>query len=160
MRGRILISALLVLALLPVYSFAAICGLNCCATLVSKPMAMSSMEGAAAHHVSLIDHRQHHSKVDQSTLSQNAVIATGTPEQTVAARVCCSGNQTASSASCGARNTNALQEPVTAPKFDSNPAVLPASASIHTRAVQDSNRVDTPRAPVRDQAPSLLTLRI
>jgi len=159
LRGCTLISALLVLALLPVDSFGAICELTCCPAVI--PKLMSSMERASAHRVSLIDHHQHHrSNVRQSTPNQNAATAAGAQEKPVAIRTCCASNQTISSASCAARNQNALQSPITAPKSDINLAVLLTQASIHFRAIQDSNRSDALRTPVRGQSPGALTLRI
>ena len=160
MRGRLLISALLVLALLPVSSFGAICELNCCTVVVPKLMAMSSMERTSAHRASLISHHQHQFKVQQSTQNQNAVIAAGTPEQAAIAQVCCPRNQTVSSASCGAQEQSALQEPSKTPTIGGSPSVLRTYASICSPDLQVLNQIDLLPTPVRAELPAPLTLRI
>lgn len=159
MRGRIIISALLVLVLLSLSSFGAICKLDCRSAVMPKPMAMSSMERTSAYTVAVISHHQHHhSKVRQVPLNSETIIAAEMPQETVASQACCSSNQTVSS--CVARNQNVLQEPTTGPKVDVNSAIVRTHAFATLPIIKSLGQTFAPRTSVRHETPSSLTLRI
>ena len=159
LRGRVFISAFLVLALLPIYSFGAVCELNCRTTAISKSTAMGSMMEESASKSAMAGHSRHQSKGFRSSSHQRVSIATPASQDAKAGQTCCPSNSTVSSASCNTQNQSVFQEP-TAPKVDGNPAIIKTFASDHSLLVQNPNRNDTPRTPVRDDTPAPLTLRI
>lgn len=165
MRGRSLISAFLVLALLPIYSFGTICELNCRTAampeaVMLKSMAMSSMEPGSAHHPTAANHAQHHSHARHSAVKSDNALSVTTPQQNTATQGCCDSSQALSTSSCAAQNQNVLREPTRTTEFDSNPAILQTNSTIHSSVFQASRSINAPRTVVRDEAPASLTLRI
>jgi len=160
LRGQVFISALLVLALLPIYSFGAVCELNCRTTAIPKSGAMGSMMEKSASNSAMVGHTRHQPKGFRSSSHQRVPNATLASQDAKGGRTCCPSNSTVASASCSAQNQSAFHEPTTAPKVDGNPAIVKTFASDHSLLVQNPNRIDTPRTPVRDDTPAPLTLRI
>ncbi len=160
LRGRVFISAFLVVALLPIYSLGAVCELNCRTTAISKSTAMGSMMEESASKSTMAGHSRHQSKGFRSSSHQRVSIATPASQDAKAGQTCCPSNSTVSSASCNTQNQSVFQEPTTAPKVGGNPAIVKMFASDHSLLVRNPNRIDTPRTPVRDDTPAPLTLRI
>lgn len=105
---RTFISGLLILALLPVSSFAAICGASC---------RMAGMADMPAHSPAMAAH--HHD--DDDLVVAEAHNKNG---HTVRERTCCNGDERTVSSSCLMSKTGVVQEPALFPKFRAEFAAL------------------------------------
>ena len=160
LRGRTLISAVLLFTLLPIYSFGEICELKCRALVMSTPMAMSAMHPGSTHRVGGINQHEHHPHIRQSTVNSGAALAAEMPKQRAISQDCCDTARSARLESCLVENQSVLLEPTKSKAFDNNPALLWIHGSIHPATPQVLIGLNAPRILNRDESASSFTLRI
>lgn len=136
LRMRTVTSALLVLALLPISSFATICELNCRAATTSAGQQPSNQAAAAGHH-------QH-----------------AASDRTMAGHACCPGARTINSASCPAPDQSAVQPQTTNAKFAFDCGVVEDRALLLPSTFPDQSRTEASITIFRETSLSSLPLRI
>jgi hypothetical protein len=120
---RTLISAVLILVLLPISSVAAVCDMNC-RTNGMPSMAMHSMSRHAGHRTSPAT--QHHHQL-ASDSNPNAIAAVS--YQVLASHACCNGLLRTLTSPCSRSQNNTLQEQIVAPKWSPNPGIVQTQVS-------------------------------
>ena len=154
---RTVISTLLILALMPISSVAAICDLNC-QKAAMPAMTMSSEDpGHAAHRASSAAHH-HHSSPARELLRYDASNAAD-PHQVSDSHGCCDGISLTLSSPC-ATSLQESQVRTASPQFDSKSATAQAQAPAPVLSGKKANCVFGARTLLHDTASHSLTLRI
>ena len=108
MRWRTLISAVLILALLPISSVAAVCALNC-RTNGMPSMAMESMSRHGGHNASATHHHETTSDSDPNSIA-------AVSHQFLASHACCSDPLPTQNSPCVGFQDYRLQDQTVVPK--------------------------------------------
>jgi len=158
---RTFISALLVLALLPISPFAAICDLNC-RTVTTAAMAMNSPGlRRAVHDASPRPSRHHHSSGQTRQPATDAGFLSATDHALRSDnQQCCYDSQAGVSSSCAPLRLNDLQVKTAGPKLGDNSAILRTRASALAVIIQPVHHPPTAEVCASSPASHSFTLRI
>ena len=161
MHWRTFISALLVLALLPISPFAAICDLNCRTVAMGKMTMNSPGLRHAVHDASPQPSQHHHASGQTKQPAPDAGFASATNHGRVSDNHrCCYDSQTRVSSSCAPARLNNLQEKTAGPKLGDNFAIERGRASALALMIQPVNHSPTAEVCSSSTASHSLTLRI
>jgi hypothetical protein len=158
---RTFISAILVLALLPISPFAAICDLNC-RTLAMATMAMNSPGlRHAVHDASPRPSQHHHSSSPTKQPAPDAGFVSATDRGQVSDNhQCCYYGQAGVSSSCVPSRLNDWQVKTAGPDLGDKFAIVQARASALALIIQPVNHSPTAQVCTSGPASHSLTLRI
>jgi hypothetical protein len=123
---RTLITAVLILVLLPISSIAAVCEVNCRTNGMSK-MAMSSVPPHTSHNAGLPAAQHHHGIAPNS--EPNVVAPAALPHQLLAGHACCNALLPTLTSPCVKSQNNTLQEQIVAAKWSPTFRIVQAQVS-------------------------------
>ena len=156
---RAVISTLLILALLPISSAAAICDLSCRKAVMPEMVTTSEGPPHAAHRASSGSHHHDSSRTTEHLRSETDARDAADPHQISDSHGCCDENLLTLSSPC-ATSLQESQVRTTSPQFDSKSATAQAQAPAPVLSIKKANRVFDAKTLRHDTAFHSLTLRI
>jgi hypothetical protein len=156
---RTVISTLLLLALLPISSVAAICDLSCRKAAMPAMVTMSEGSLHAAHRISSGAHHHDSSLTTEHLRSETDARDTADSRQVSGSHGCCAGIPLTLSSPC-ATSLQESQARTASPEFDSKSATAQAHAPVPVLSIKKANRVYGAETLLCDTASHSLTLRI